>query len=149
MSAKIIDIAEAVVALANAGEFDLEFTAARRYIVDLKLAGEELKGLCVSVVARDDQETGQSRANTQHDYGIDIGVQQKVDPSETATLDALVAFVEALRDHLAAPANRRLASPVNTVLSAISIDPIYDTDGLKQRRVFTSLIHATYRAVRA
>jgi len=148
MSAKIIQIAEAVVALLNAGEFEVEFEAARRYLVDFKLR-DELDELRVSVVARDDEETGASRANSQHDYGIDIGVQKKVDPANLETLDGLVAFVEALRDHLAAPANRRLDSPVNAVLSKIRIDPIYDPKLLDERRVFTSVIRATYLAVRA
>jgi len=76
-------------------------------------------------------------------------VQKKVDPANLETLDGLVAFVEALRDHLAAPANRRLDSPVNAVLSKIRIDPIYDPKLLDERRVFTSVIRATYLAVRA
>jgi len=148
MSAKIIQIADAVVALINDGEFDPEFEAVRRYLVDFKLKGE-LDELRVSVVARDDEETGASRANAQHDYGIDIGVQQKVDAASTETIDALIAFVEALRDHLAAPAKRRLAGPANAVLSKIRIDPIYDPKLLDERRVFTSVVRATYCAMRA
>ena len=148
MSAKIIQIADAVVALLNAGEFDLEFEAARRYVVDFKLQGE-LDELRVSVAVRDDDETGASRANRQHDYGIDVGVQQKVDPSNLEILDGLVAFVEAIHDHLAAPENRRLPGLTEAVLSHIRTEPIYAPDHLGERRVFTSVIRATYRAIRA
>jgi len=147
MSAKIIQIAEAVVALLNAGEFEVEFEAARRYLVDFKLR-DELDELRVSVVARDDEETGASRANSQHDYGIDIGVQKKVDPASLETLDALVALVEAIHDHLAAPGTRHLASPVDAVLVAIKTEPIYAPDHLGERRVFTSIVRCTYRALR-
>jgi len=147
MSAKIIQIADAVVALINAGEFDREFEAARRYLVDFKLQGE-LDELRVSVAVRDDDETSATRHEQQHDYGIDIGVQQKVDPASLETLDALVALVEAIHDHLAAPGTRHLASPVDAVLVAIKTEPIYAPDHLGERRVFTSIVRCTYRALR-
>lgn len=148
MSAKIIQIAEAVVTLLNAGEFELEFTAARRYEVDFKLK-DEPDTLRVSVVPREDAETGASRVNRQHDYGIDIGIQQKVDPASLETLDGLVALVEAIHDHLAAPGNRRLPGLTEAVLSDIRTEPIFAPDHLGERRVFTSVVRATYRAIRA
>jgi len=148
MSAKVIQIADAVVALLNAGEFDPEFEAKRRYLVDFKLQGE-LDELRVSIVPRDDDERSATRHEQQHDYGIDIGVQKKVDPASTETLDELVAFVEAIHDHLAAPGTRRLASPIDAVLVAIKTDPIYAPDHLGERRVFTSIVRCTYRALRA
>lgn len=137
------DLANAVVAKLNAGEFSLPFTAARAYVPVATL--EELAMMRVTVVPKSLTISPLTRAKDTHSYAVDVGVQQRVDTSATDDTDALASLVEEIADLL-----RRSRLPDFPAARWVSVenDPIYDWERLKERQVFTSVLTVTYEVDR-
>ena len=143
MSAPIIDIADAVAAALNApGEpgFSQSLTAERKALPAFDLA--DLAGLHVTVVPKGVEITGASRSLSQHDYQIDVGVQKKLG----SDLEAETAAMLALVDEIAAFLRRRSMAGAAWVRSVN--EPIYSPEHLAEKRLFTSVLTVTYRAMR-
>jgi hypothetical protein len=132
---KLIDIADAIVASLNGVLFDPPFEAARVYQPNFTLP--ELQTVQVSVVPKSIVITNASRAESQFEYAIDVGVQQKIDGE--ASVDDLMALVEAIVDHL-----QRKAMADATWVS-ISNEPVFGEQNLDEQRVFISVVTVTYR----
>ncbi|HEX7010619.1 MAG TPA: hypothetical protein VF184_11590 [Phycisphaeraceae bacterium] len=145
----ITDIADAVAAELNAapaGTFDPSFTAQRRVLPVFDLA--ELAELKVTVVPKSVQVTGSTRATSQYDITIDIGVQQKLAPGNH-DVDAEVAALGALVDQIAEYLRRRpLAGFPGAAWVSTTNEPVYSPEHLLEQRVFTSVLSVTYRAVK-
>lgn len=142
----ITTIAEAVVTELNgvpAGTFDQAFTAARHYRPQFDLA--ELKTLRVSVVPRSIDITGLMRNANQHDVAIDVAVQKKVNPADTAELDALMLLTEQIAEFFRL---RRLAGLPEALWTKTDNVPVYSPEHLEQKQVFTSVLTLTFRVVR-
>ncbi|HNO80354.1 MAG TPA: hypothetical protein PKN33_20090 [Phycisphaerae bacterium] len=139
----VIDVADAVVASLNAGSFGAPLTAVRKYVPTVELS--DLAELNVTVVPKSAEITTATRTSSYFDCTIDIGIQQKVNPDETAELDALANLAEEVIDHL------RLSSldalPGAAWLS-IAHEPVFAPEHLDQQRVFTSVVSVTYRVRR-
>ena len=90
MSAKIIDIADAVAALLNAGSFSRTFTAERHVLAEFDLGA--LQTLRVSVVPRGLSIAPASRSQRTYDYQVDVGIQEHV--ASLADVDGLLALTE-------------------------------------------------------
>ena len=73
--ATILTIADAVVAELNGTSFSLPFTATRAYIPRFDLA--DMATLRVTVVPKGLEIAAGSRGKDQHDYRVDVGVQQR------------------------------------------------------------------------
>ena len=143
----IIDIAEAVAAELNAAEpgtFSQDFTARRKVIPAYKL--EELNGLKVSVVPRGVEITSSTRAGSQYDFALDIGIQKRIGRDVDTDVQALIVLVDEIADFL----QRRplAAAPFVKWLRCFN-DPIYVPEHLTEQRTFTSVLTLTYRAVTA
>ena len=139
-----LDIADAVTAEINtAGLLPSGVTAVRRVLPEFEL--KELTELKVTVVPRGVTITGATRASSQYEIAIDIGLQKKLqgDP------DTEVAFLGTLVDQIASHLQRRPLPgfPWATWVS-IANDPLYVPDHLAQQRVFTSVLAVTYRAIK-
>ena len=142
----VIDIADAVTAEINAaapGTFSQSFTAQRSVLPAFDL--EDLAELKVTVVPKSVQITGSTRAASQYEIAIDIGVQKKVGTD----LDAEVAVLGTLVDEIADYLRRRpLSSAPSVAWTAISNDPVYAPQHLAEQRTFTSVLTVTYRAIK-
>lgn len=137
-----IDVAEAVVTELNAGTFNQALSAARHYRPQFELA--ELKTLRTSVVPRAIVTTSLGRTSNQHDVSVDVAVQKKVDPSDTAALDGLMALVGEVADFFRL---RRLSALPTAIWSKTENVPIYSPEHLESKKVFTSLLTFTFRVV--
>jgi len=146
MGALLIDIADAVVAELNsaaAGTFAQTFIAARHYRPQFDLA--DLKTLRVSVVPKSLAITGLMRSANQHDVSIDVAVQKKVNPTDSAELDGLMTLVEQIADYFRL---RRLTALPGALWTKTDNVPVYAPDHLEQKQVFTSVLTFTFRVVR-
>ena len=142
----ITAIADAVVTDLNgaaAGTFAQAFTAARHYRPQFDLA--ELKTLRVSVVPKGIAITGLMRSANQHDVSVDVAVQKKVNPADSAELDGLMALVEQIADYFRL---RRLTALPTALWTKTDNVPVYAPDHLEQKQVFTSVVTFTFRVVR-
>jgi hypothetical protein len=138
----VVTIADAVVAVLNAGGFDLPFTAERAYTPGYTL--EQLATLRVSVVPRGWTIAGRSRQEDQFTYTIDVAVQQRVDGSN-AEVDGLMALVEALADRFR---RQRLPNLPEARCVGVSSDPIYAAEHLLESRVFTAVLTLSFQTAR-
>jgi len=141
MTAKILEIADAVVEALNTGVFSLGFTAERAYLPVLDLPGAGV--LHVTVVPREDRAKLDTRSSSSHEYAIDIGVQEKLTHVDKEHLDPLVELTQEIADFFLF--GRRFG---NATLVAPEIRVLYVQDHLHQLRQFTSVITLTFRAWR-
>jgi hypothetical protein len=143
----IVAIADSVVASLNAGTFSMSFTAERHFQPSFGLA--DLEELRVSVVPRAAAITSASRKQSQYDCSIDIGIQQRLQPSEPSheqgQIAALLDFVEELVDHLRFA---RLTDFPDAAWAGIEHEPVVSTEHLDQHRQFTSILTVNYRVLR-
>jgi len=141
----IVQVADAVTAELNAGTFTPAFTAQRRVLPVYELS--ELADLRVTVVPKSVEITGSTRAASQHDLTIDIGVQQRV-PPESDVDDVVLelgGLVDAIADYLR---RRELGQLPGVNWVRTTNDPVYAPEHLTERRVFTSVLTVTYRGMR-
>ncbi|MBW1649016.1 MAG: hypothetical protein JRJ72_13110 [Deltaproteobacteria bacterium] len=140
------DIADAVVAELNAapaGTFSQPFTAQRRVLPEFDL--EDLAQLKVSVVPKSVEITGSTRAASQYEIAVDVGVQKKLGKDLDAEVAALGTLVDEMADFLR---GRTLDQAPFAVWVGIRNDPVYAPEHLAERRVFTSVLTVTYRAMK-
>jgi len=140
--ATIIEIADAVVAELNDASFSRSFSAVRSYLPRFELP--EMAELHVTVVPRGlDISTG-TRAGHQHDYRIDVAVQQKLQSGSISEIDELVGLMEEIADHFR---GRTLADPPASCV-AVENEPVYVAEHMDEMRQFTSVITLTLRTWR-
>jgi len=142
----VIDIADAVAAELNAapaGTFNPAFTAVRRVLPEFDLT--DLAELKVSVVPKSVVIAGSTRATSQYEIAVDIGVQKKLGKD----LDAEVAVLSTLMDQIADYLRRRpLGAARFASWVSISNEPVYAPGHLAEQRVFTSVLTVSYRAMK-
>jgi hypothetical protein len=142
----ITAIADAVAASLNAapGGFSMPFTAQRAYQPTLTL--EDLQDLRVSVVPRSVTIAASSRAQSQYDFAIDVGVQKKLAAADDEVeLDDLLKLAEEIGDHLRFA---RLDDFPEAAWVSIAQEPVVAAEHLDQHRQFTSILTVTYRVRR-
>ena len=140
------DIADAVVAELSAapgGTFSESFLAQRRVLPEFDL--EDLAELKVSVVPKSVEITGSTRAASQYEVAVDVGVQKKLSKDLDAEVAALGTLVDEMADYLR---RRTLDQAPFAVWVGIRNEPVYVPEHLAERRVFTSVLTVTYRAMK-
>ena len=140
------DIADAVateLGAAPPGTFSQPFAAERNVLPEFDL--EDLADLKVTVVPKSVEITGSTRAASQYDIAVDIGVQKKLDSDLDGEVAALGTLVDEMADYLR---GRTLDQAPFAVWVRIGNDPVYAPEHLAQRRVFTSVLTVTYRAMK-
>lgn len=139
----LIAITDAVVASLNEGSFSQAFTAARHYqpVFDLP----EMTDLHVSVVPKSVEVLASSRNQNQHDYAIDVGVQQKV--ADDTEADSLMTLAEEIADHFRL--SRVQVTGIGSVpVLKVATEPVFAPEHLTEKRLFTSIITLTFRVLR-
>lgn len=147
----VTDIADAVAAEINAAPgspatFNQTFTAVRKVVPAYELS--ELTDLKVTVVPKAVEISGSTRSASQYDITVDIGVQKKLPPESEAS-DEQVETLGTLVDQIAEYLRRRplSAAPFAAWVSTTN-DPVYAPEHLLEKRVFTSVLTLTYRAMK-
>ena len=139
--AVINQIAAAVVSELNATEFSMAFTANREFLPRFDLA--EMKELHVTVVPKGVTVLTGSRAHAQHDYEIDVAVQQKATSDDE--IDKLMGLVDEIADHFR---QKRLAGFASAAWVRTENEPLYAQEHLEQLGQFTSVVTFTFRMMR-
>ena len=142
----ISDIAEAVKTILNVPTFSPPFTATRGYLPVFEL--EDMNTLHVTVVPRTETILPASRSQNQHDYQIDIAVQQRFSDDTNAVIDPLMTLVEAIKDYLKQLQLVGNATALDSSWVRTANEPIYDPAHMSKWRQFTSLLTVTYRVFR-
>lgn len=145
----VINAADAVAAELNAAPpdaFGHEFTATRRVLPVFDLA--DLTDLRVTVVPKSVEITGSTRATSQYDITVDVGIQQKL-AAHSGDVDAQVEALGTLVDRIADYLRRRpLLSFPGLAWVGTRNEPVYAPEHLSEQRVFTSVLTLTYRAIK-
>ena len=141
MSAKIIDIAEAVKDELKIHEFSQTFTAERGYQPVYELP--DMKTLKVSIIPKGVEIESASRTETWGDYKIDIAVQKKFAVGDNDELDALTTLVQEIADYMTMR-NLQTASGTALWLKTENL-PVFSPEHMEQYRQFTSTLTMTYR----
>ncbi len=139
----LIAIADAVVESLNSASFSQELTAERHYqpVFDLP----EMTDLHVSVVPKSVEVLASSRNQNQHDYAIDIGIQQKV--ADDTEADSLMTLAEEITDHFRL--GRVQVDGVGSVpVLKVATEPVFAPEHLTEKRLFTSIVTLTFRVLR-
>lgn len=139
----ITDIADAVAAEINGGTYSQPVEAQREYLPVFDLA--DMQTLHVTVVPKGVTTLPGGRAHHQHDYAIDVAVQQKLEQCTNEEIDPLMALVDEIAD---AFRFKRLASYPNAMWLKTENDPVYAQDHLQELRQFTSVLTFTFRLIR-
>lgn len=147
----VTDIADAVAAEINAAPgspatFSQTFTAVRKIVPAYELS--EMIDLKVTVVPKAVEISGSTRSASQYDITVDIGIQKKLPPGSEAS-DEQVETLGTLVDQIAEYLRRRPlgAAPFASWVN-ITNDPVYAPEHLLEKRVFTSVLTLTYRAMK-
>ena len=108
---------------------------------------KDLTELKVTVVPKAVEITGSTRSNSQYDFAIDIGVQKKLgSPSALeAEVESLGGVVDQIIEYLR---QRKLTAAPFAAWVSTSNDPVYAPEHLLEKRVFTSVLTLTYRALK-
>lgn len=142
----VIDIANAVTTELNAapaGTFEPAITAVRRVLPEFELA--DLAELKVSVVPKSIVITGSTRAVSQFEIAVDIGVQRKLGKDLDSEVAALATLMDQIADYLR---RRPLTATPFAAWIGIANEPVYAPEHLAEQRVFTSVLTVTYRALK-
>lgn len=144
----VLDVADAVAAELNAAPvspatFSQTFAAERLVLPIFELA--DLAELKVTVVPRSLQITGSTRAASQYEVAIDIGVQKRVGKQVDDDVEALSTLVDEIADYLR---RRPLSGASYVAWVSIANEPVYAPEHLAEQRVFTSVLTVTYRAIK-
>jgi len=142
----VIDIADAIAAELNAappGTFSQALTAERQVLPIFELA--DLAELKVTVVPRSVQITGSTRAASQYEIAIDVGVQKRVSKQVDDDVETLGTLIDEIADYLR---RRQLGQATYAAWISIDNEPVYAREHLAEQRVFTSVLTVTYRALK-
>jgi hypothetical protein len=147
--ALVIDIADAVVALLNGdgADFSQDFEAQRRVRVSFELA--DLADLRVTVVPKSVETSTASRSLSQYDVQVDVGIQKKLaaGADEDAEVATMCGLVEEVADFLKGKRLEGTGWSASWARPATN-DPVYSTEHLAEKRVFTSVLTLTYRVMK-
>jgi len=137
---KLVQLADAIVAMLNAGKFSLAFTAQRLYRPYFDLP--EMSTLHVTVVPDNVVLTQHTRIAMANETKVDVAVQKKYKTEDAAELDPLMVLVEEIAAMFAQ--NRAIAN-LGAVLLKVEHAPVYSPEHMQDKRMFTSIITLTYR----
>jgi hypothetical protein len=140
----IVNIADSIVTILNAGTFTPTFTAVLEMVPYKKL--EDIGSARVVVVPRDVSYEVTARKIRLEEFGIDIGIQSKLTGPETgddAAIKTMVTLTESIKRHM----YRRDITAYGAHWIASENDPIYDVEMLRNLRVFSTAISLTYRTM--
>jgi len=86
-----------------------------------------------------------TRREDQHDYQVDVGVQQRFEAGDAAELDPLMGLVQEIADCF-----RGLVLDTEPEAACLAVEnaPIYAQEHMREGRLFTSILTLTFRVWR-
>lgn len=143
MAARIIELADAVVADLKGQTFSMPVQVLRAYVptVDLK----DAKDLRLTVFPKQYEVQWASRSTAQTEYQLEVGVQKKLsaDADLDVEFDLLMGLVQEVIDFLWEQA--RPAGLPDARINNVEHGTIYAAEHVTQLRQFTSVFTVTYR----
>ena len=141
--AVINSIADAVVTKLNAATFTQSFTAVRKYAPIYRL--KDMDTLHVTVVPSSEDISPVNRADTEHEYTIDVGIQKRFSSDANTTIDPLMDLVQEVSDEFTGAG---LAGYTSAHWVRTTVDPIFAPDHMSKVRQFTSVVRLAYKVFR-
>ena len=141
----VLDIATAVAAELNAAPadtFEPPVLAVCSVLPVYELT--QMADLKVTVVPKAVQIDGATRATSQFDVQIDVGIQRKLGSDLETEVAALLDLVDAIGQYLR---NRPLPTAPHAMWVSTANEPVYAPEHLADKRLFTSVLTLTYRAI--
>jgi hypothetical protein len=141
----VLDIATAVAAELNdapEGTFDEDVQAMCSVLPVYELT--QMADLKVTVVPKAVQIDGATRAASQFDVQIDIGIQKKLGSDLESEVAELLNLVDQIAQYLR---NRPLVAAPHAMWVATANEPVYAPEHLADKRLFTSVLTLTYRVI--
>lgn len=139
MPLSITDIAAAVVARLNGTAFGHPIAAERAYEVGFSI--EDLAVLRCTVVMAGRANTNLDRSRQQVDYSVQVGIQQRLEPS-SANYDPLVKLCEGIADEFIA--NPQLGDTGCRCVESL-LEPVYIPDHVDEYRAFSGVVSLVFR----
>lgn len=139
--ADILTLADALVTELNSHSFSVGFAAVRGYLPTAELP--DMGTLRVTVVPKQDDGKLDSRSSSEHQFAIDIGVQQKPATLDNAALDPLMYLVQQIADYFLfgkRPGGMTLINP--------EVRMLYLPEHLTRFRQFTAVLTLTFKGWR-
>jgi len=142
MSVPIVELAEEIKSLLNAGPWNPSLAATREYQPYFELPA--LPTAKVSVYPSADDSTGKAdRSRWTHELTIDVAVQRKLSGDANPEKDALVALADEICEYIKA---NRPARPEK--LMTATVRPLIQNELLRSNNLFTSVCRFTFTAHR-
>lgn len=141
MTAKLVEIADAVKTELAGGVFSQPFSPVRTWRPVQELL--DLKELNVMIVPRGVESTSGSRSSADNNYSVDIAVRKRVGKSDQEC-DELTLLVEEICEFFV---RRRLMSYPSAMWIGTENIPVFSPDHLEEMSVFTSVITVTYKVL--
>lgn len=154
MSSILHDIADAVKDLLDAATLSKAFDVRLAYDTELQL--EDLDTLSVDLVAAGLTVSSESRSSLEYNAVLDIAVRYRFGVLEQETdgsidVEEIAEYLELLEEigeHLAAPANRQLATTTPATWLNAEIRFPWVPEHLRSNRQYTGILRATYYAAK-
>jgi hypothetical protein len=144
MISTIDQIAEAVTHELNTAAPSKDFTAVKRYRAKVKK--QDLgTGITVQVVPSSLAKALATRADTEAEYTLQVGMQKRLDSSasdDETEIAGLMLFAEELAEIIS---NLELTQMPAANWVGSELDPIYDPEAVDRDRIFRSVIELTYQ----
>jgi len=141
----VLDITSAVAAELNAvpaGTFDAPVQSVCSVLPVYDLT--QMADLKVTVVPKAVQIDGATRATSQFDVQVDVGIQRKLGSDLEAEVAALLDLVDQIAQYLR---KRPLAAAPYAAWVSTANEPVYAPEHLADKRLFTSVLTLTYRVI--
>jgi hypothetical protein len=141
----VLDIATAVAAELNAapeGTFGAPVQAVCSVLPVYDLT--QMADLKVTVVPKGVQISGATRAASQFDVQVDVGIQKKLGSDLETEVATLLDLVDEVAQYLR---KRPLAGVPHASWISTANEPVYAPEHLADKRLFTSVLTLTYRAI--
>jgi len=126
---------DAVAAELNTVVFGEDVTISKTYLPEVDRT--ELTILHVAVVVQSMTLEAIARGVKRWVYKIDVGLQKRVDPADTAELDRLIGLLETIGEHFTGV---QLSAMPEAVCTGCENEPPYSPEHLAQKRVFTGVV---------
>ncbi len=137
-----LEIADAVVTELSAQTFSEPIVIARRVLPEFELAN--LKDLTATVVPKSVEINNITRDSSSFNIAVDIGIQQKIGKDTDTEVTRLSGVVSEMVTFL----NRHKLSGLPTaVFVSIANEPVYATEHLSEKRLFTSILTLQYKVI--
>ena len=137
-----VAVAEAVKDWINAGTYSADIAATRDYSPVRSMEALESDAAPSVVVSPRSQVVAmETRSNDVFTVEVDVFVQRRVQPDDTASIDVVADFVDEIVDRL----RGKSFADLNATYTLIEIDPIFDARLLREESRFITVIRATYQ----